>query len=145
MYVETQIYREYDLYLLPVRIFYKKLKVMKGKIPASLAIIAVFVAVSSAVYAQSTIQPQPENFTLTGDSLININNRSAQNDFVKFFEQQNGEPLSNNQSGENTVSTELPLSESISIPYTPIFLQPASQNLNENDGLQLQLDLSDSQ
>ncbi|TAF05209.1 MAG: hypothetical protein EAZ77_14465 [Nostocales cyanobacterium] len=113
---------------------------MKAKISATLAIIAAFVGINGAAYAQSTPQPQTGSFTLKGDSLVNINDRSSANDFGNFFEK-----ISNNQSSENTVSEELPLSESISIPTTPIFLQPASQNLNGNDGLQLQLDLSDNQ
>ncbi|MBD2295886.1 hypothetical protein H6G06_21010 [Anabaena sphaerica FACHB-251] len=111
---------------------------MKAKFPATLTIIAAFLSLNSAVYAQSMAQPQPGSFTLKGDSLVNINDRNAKNDFRKFFEQ-----ISQNQAQENTISEELPLSESITIPYTPIFLQPAYQNLNENDGLQLQLDLSD--
>lgn len=113
---------------------------MKTKVFAALVIIATFVGVNSTVSAQSTSQPQAENITLTGDSLVNINNRSSENDFGNFFDK-----LSNNQDGKNTTSEELPLSESISISNTPIFLQPANQNLNENDGLQLQLDLSDNQ
>ncbi|WP_234301140.1 hypothetical protein [Sphaerospermopsis aphanizomenoides] len=116
---------------------------MNAKITATFAIIAALVGVNSTVYAQSTENPQPGSFTLSGDSLVNINNRNSENDFGKFFDQQNQGSISNTTGTENTVSTELPLSESITIPSTPIFLQPAYQNLNENDGLQLQLDLSD--
>ncbi|WP_438892918.1 hypothetical protein [Anabaena sp. WFMT] len=118
--------------------FIKNSKLMKAKFPATLTIIAAFFGINSAVYAQSITQPQSGNWTLSGDSLVNINDRSAENDFGKFFDQ-----ISKTQAQENTLSEELPLSESISIPSTPIFLQPAYQNLNENDGLQLQLDLSD--
>ncbi|QYX31880.1 hypothetical protein [Sphaerospermopsis torques-reginae] len=111
---------------------------MKTKISVTLTIIAAVFGVNSTVYAQSTEQVNQENFTLKGDSLVDINDRRAENDFSRFFNQQN------NQGAENNTSEELPLSESITIPDAPIFLQPANQNLNENDGLQLQFDLRDS-
>ncbi|AFZ23760.1 hypothetical protein Cylst_1476 [Cylindrospermum stagnale PCC 7417] len=107
---------------------------MNHKITAALSIMAALTALESSVFAQSP-EPQPnlENFTLSGDSLIGIDDRSAQRDFGKFFEQQN-------RGSDNTTSEQLPLNESISLPSTPIFLQPA-QSTNGNDGLQLQLDL----
>ncbi|MBD2386581.1 hypothetical protein [Cylindrospermum sp. FACHB-282] len=107
---------------------------MNNKITAALAIMAVLGALESSVFAQSP-EPKPnlENFTLSGDSLVGIDDRSAQRDFGKFFEQQN--PRS-----DNTTSDKLPVNESISQPFPPIFLQPA-QSSNGNDGLQLQLDL----
>ena len=117
----------------------KKLKTMKTKISVILTIVAAVFGVNSAVYAQSIEQVNQRNFTLKSDSLVDINDRRAENDFSRFFNQQN------NQGTENNNSEELPLSESITIPATLIFLQPANQNLNENDGLQLQLDLSDKQ
>jgi hypothetical protein len=117
----------------------KKSQTMEAKFTTTLASIAAFVCVNTAVYAQSTEQVNQGNFTLRGDSLVNINSRRAENDFARFFNQQN------NQGTENTISEQLPLSDSITIPDTPIFLQPANQNLNENDGLQLQLDLRDNQ
>ncbi|MEA5552174.1 hypothetical protein VB713_14610 [Anabaena cylindrica UHCC 0172] len=113
---------------------------MKGKFPAILTSITAIFSINSVVYAQSITQPQSENWTLSGDSLVNINDRSAENDFGKFFDQ-----ISNNKAQENKISEELSLSESISIPFTAIFLQPANQNINGNDGLQVQLDLSDNQ
>jgi hypothetical protein len=116
----------------------EKSKPMKTKISVTLTIIAAVFGVNSTVYAQSTEQVNQENFTLKGDSLVDINDRRAENDFSRFFNQQN------NQGAENNTSEELPLSESITIPDAPIFLQPANQNLNENDGLQLQFDLRDS-
>jgi hypothetical protein len=118
---------------------------MKAKITLTLAIIAALVSLDNSVNAQSTSQPQPGSFTLRGDSLVNINHRSAQDDFGQFFNQQNSRNISNNQGQESTISEKLPLSESISIPATYIFLQPATQNINGNDGLQVQLDLSDDQ
>jgi hypothetical protein len=116
----------------------EKIKPMKTKISVTLTIIAAVFGVNSTVYAQSTEQVNQENFTLKGDSLVDVNDRCAENDFSRFFNQQN------NQGAENNTSEELPLSESITIPDAPIFLQPANQNLNENDGLQLQFDLRDS-
>jgi hypothetical protein len=118
---------------------------MKAKITATLTVLAAIFGVDNAVYAQSTVQPQPGNFTLSGRSLVNIDYRNAEDDFRKFFQQDNPNLISNNQSDENTVSQELPLSESISASTDSIFLQPATQNINGNDGLQVQLDLSDNQ
>lgn len=118
---------------------------MKAKITAALTVIATLVGVDNAVYAQSAVKPQPENFTLSGHSLVNIDYRSAEEDFRKFFQQDNPNLISNNQGDENTVSQELPLSESISASTNSIFLQPATQSINGNDGLQVQLDLSDNQ
>lgn len=116
----------------------KKIKTMKTKFSVTLTIIAAVFGVNSTVFAQSTEQVNQENVTLKGDSLLNINDRRAENDFSRFFNQQN------NQGTENNTFEKLPLSESITIPDDPIFLQPANQNLNENDRLQLQLDFSDS-
>ncbi|BAZ32253.1 hypothetical protein NIES4074_47550 [Cylindrospermum sp. NIES-4074] len=112
---------------------------MNNKITVALAIIAALASLESSVSAQLP-KPTPENVTLSGDSLVGIDNRSAQQDFGKFFDQQNSGRSSSNNTG-NT-SEQQPYNESISLPDTPIFLQPA-QSGNGNDGLQVQLDLGD--
>ncbi|WP_016949966.1 hypothetical protein [Anabaena sp. PCC 7108] len=119
---------------------------MQAKITFTLGIISALLSVDQAVYAQSNLaQPQPGSFTLSGESLLNIDYRSAQNDFGRFFNQQNPGNTSKNPSQQNLIYEELPLGESISIPSNAIFLQPANQTINGNDGLQLQLDVSDDQ
>lgn len=112
---------------------------MNNKITVALAIIAALASLESSVSAQLP-KPNPANFTLTGDSLVGIDNRSAQQDFDKFFDQQNSDKPSSNNRGNNPTSEQQPYNESISLPDTPIFLQPA-QSGNGNDGLQVQLDL----
>lgn len=112
---------------------------MKIKITTTLAIIATVFGINSVVYGQSQNQPQSADFTLNGDSLVNINDRRAETDFRIFFTNTNSQGL------ENTTSEQLPWSQSIFIPSSPIFLQPANQDVNGNDGLQVQLDLSDDQ
>lgn len=114
---------------------------MNNKITAALAIMAALASLESSVSAQLP-KPTPENVTLTGDSLVGIDNRSAQQDFGKFFDQQNSSSPSSNNTGNNATSELRPYNESISLPDTPIFLQPA-QSGNGNDGLQVQLDLGD--
>jgi hypothetical protein len=114
---------------------------MNNKITVALAIIAALAGLESSVSAQLP-KPTPENVTLSGDSLVGIDNRSAQQDFGKFFDQQNPGRSSSNNRGNNPTSEQLPYNESITLPDTPIFLQPA-QSGNGNDGLQVQLDLGD--
>lgn len=119
---------------------------MPAKITITLGIISALFSVDSTVYAQSNLaQPQPGSFTLSGESLVNIDYRNAENDFGRFFNQQNPGNTSNNRSQQNLIYEELPLRESISIPSNAIFLQPANQTINGNDGLQVQLDVSDDQ
>ncbi|WP_353932053.1 hypothetical protein WJM97_05575 [Okeanomitos corallinicola TIOX110] len=112
---------------------------MKVKITATLAIISSIFSINSVVYGQSQNQPQAKDFTLNGDSLVNINDRRAETDFRIFFTNKNSQGLG------NTTSEQLPWSQSIFMPSSPIFLQPANQDVNGNDGFQVQLDLSDDQ
>ncbi|TAE59902.1 MAG: hypothetical protein EAZ76_14525 [Nostocales cyanobacterium] len=110
---------------------------MKIKITATLTIIATILGLSYSVNAQVQ-KPAKENYTLTGDSLVNINDRRAETDFSIFFESKNS------QSSKNVTSEQLPWSQSIYMNSSPIFLQPANQDVNGNDGVQVQLDLSDN-
>ncbi|WP_071187390.1 hypothetical protein [Trichormus sp. NMC-1] len=119
---------------------------MPAKITITLGIISALLSIDNAVYAQSNVaQPQQGSFTLRGESLVNIDYRNAQNDFGRFFNQQNPGNTSKNPSRQNLIYEELPLSESISIPNNAIFLQPANQTINGNDGLQVHLDLGSDQ
>jgi len=115
---------------------------MKAQITAALAIVAAVVSLEIPVVAQSTNAPSinRENYTITGDSLEGIGNRTAQEDYKKFFEGGNLTNLSNTNQQEKLPSNGLRLNQSISLPSTPILLQPA-QSTDSNDGVQVQLDL----
>jgi hypothetical protein len=114
---------------------------MQTKITAALATITTLIGLQNSASAQFPVaKPLPANVTLSGDSLVGINQRSSENDFGKFFDLQNSGSSDSTNEATNATSEQLPLSESISLPSTPIFLQPA-QSGDGNDGLQLQLDL----
>lgn len=118
---------------------------MNAKIIAVFGIMAAFAYLQSPVQAQSSSAPSPNsgNYSLNGDSLVNINNRNAQKDFGIFFDQENLDSTSSNSDGNNTTTEEVRFQQSLSFPDSPIFLQPA-QSVNGNDGLQLQLDLGNA-
>ncbi|MEA5619042.1 hypothetical protein VB711_14515 [Cronbergia sp. UHCC 0137] len=118
---------------------------MNTKITTVLVTIVTVSSLNISMYAQSTpMKPQSGSFILNGDSLINIDQRSSESDFGKFFEQNSGN-FSSNQGENNSSSEELPLTESISLPSNSVFLQPASQSFDGNDGVQVQLDLRNNQ
>ncbi len=114
---------------------------MNAKIIAFLGITAAFANLGSQVYAQSPASnSNPEQYILTGDSLVGIYNRTAQDDFGSFFEQTNPASISNNNRRYNTTPVKIRFNESLSLPDTSVFLTPA-QSESDNDGLQLQLDI----
>ncbi|YAF95258.1 MAG: hypothetical protein AB3A66_22240 [Nodularia sp. CChRGM 3473] len=115
---------------------------MNAKNISALAIVVAFASLGSPVHAQSPEAPNLilESFTLTGDSLEGISTRTAQDDFVNFFNGNNSAGLSNNSEINNNTLGGLRLNESISLPNTQILLQPA-QSVDGNDGVQVQLDL----
>jgi hypothetical protein len=114
---------------------------MKTKIIAPLLIVAAYLSLESPVAGQSpaTSTLNAKDYSLTGDSLVGIDQRNAQEDFNKFFEQ-NPQPISNHNEGQDRNSPELPYQESLSSPNTSVFFVPA-QSFNGNDGSQVQLDL----
>ncbi|ACC84335.1 hypothetical protein [Nostoc punctiforme] len=113
---------------------------MNAKIIALLGITAAFASLESQVYAQSPASSlNPGKYRLTGDSLVGIDNRTAQDDFGKFFEQTNPATISNNNRRDKT-PVKIHFNETLSQPDTSVFLTPA-QSGNDNDGLQVQLDL----
>jgi len=123
---------------------------MKSKIIAALAIIASVTSLGNSVYAQSpaTQNSNTQQDTLTGDSLMGINNRTAQDDYGKFFAPSN----SANTRGNNTqkivplgilqIGDQLELrrlDEPLTLTDTPIILQPDQSDNSVNDGVQVQL------
>lgn len=114
---------------------------MNTKIIALLGITAAFASLGSPVYAQSPGSiSNREQYKLTGDSLIGIDQRTAQDDFGSFFERTNPASISNNNRRGNKTPVQPRFNESLSLPDTSVFLTPA-QSGNDNDGLQVQLDI----
>ena len=123
---------------------------MNSKIIAALAIIASVTSLGNSVYAQSpsTQNPNTRQDTLSGNSLTGINNRTAQDDYAKFFAPSN----SANAPGNNTqkivpigilqIGDQLELrrlDEPLTLTDTPIILQPEQSDNSVNDGVQVQL------
>ncbi|MDZ8030276.1 MULTISPECIES: hypothetical protein [unclassified Nostoc] len=114
---------------------------MNAKIIAFLGITAAFVSLGSQAYAQSPASnSNPGQYRLSGDSLLGIDRKTAQDDFKSFFEQTNPASLSNNNRRENKTPAQIRFNESLSQPDTSVFLTPA-QSGSDNDGLQVQLDI----
>ncbi|MEH1867110.1 MAG: hypothetical protein V7K69_19165 [Nostoc sp.] len=112
---------------------------MNAKIIALLGITTAFASLGSQVYAQLPASSlNSGQYKSTGDSLVGIDNRTAQDDFGKFFEQTNPATISNNRRDRTPVK--IHFNETLSQPDTSVFLTPA-QSGNDNDGLQVQLDL----
>ncbi|MCP6758078.1 MAG: hypothetical protein NHB32_04730 [Fischerella sp. CENA71] len=129
-----------------------------NKIVFAVSVIAVTVSgLSSRVQAQSSISSQ-QQYTLSGDSLSGISDRTAENDFTIFFDQtQNLAGTTDNNTGKNGLVPDQGLRQEINNPVqlrrilkpqsqtiTPeLTLQPAQSNIDGNDGLQLQIGVSD--
>jgi hypothetical protein len=123
---------------------------MNSKVIAALAIIASVTSLGNSVDAQS---PSTQNsnvlqYMFSGDSLSGINNRTAQDDYAKFFAPSN----SANAPGNNTqkivpmgilqIGDQLELrrlDEPLTLTDTPIILQPDQSDNSVNDGVQVQL------
>ncbi|MBW4644842.1 MAG: hypothetical protein KME23_17930 [Goleter apudmare HA4340-LM2] len=114
---------------------------MNAKMIAPLVIVAVSISLESPVSAQlpATSNSSLNDYSLTGDSLVGIDHRTAEDDFGKFFEQSPAS-VSNNNEGKDAIAQESPYQESLSSPNTSVFFVPA-QSFNGNDGAQVQLDL----
>ncbi|MDZ8225170.1 MULTISPECIES: hypothetical protein [unclassified Nostoc] len=114
---------------------------MNTKIIAFLGITAAFASLGSQVYAQSpTSSSNLQQHRSTGNSLVGIDQRTAQEDFKSFFEQTNPASLSNNNRRDNKTPVKINFNESLSQPDTSVLLAPA-QSGSDNDGLQVQLDI----
>ncbi|MCC5636483.1 hypothetical protein LC593_11540 [Nostoc sp. CHAB 5844] len=115
---------------------------MKAKIIAALTIVAAIVSLENPVRAQSLAAPSinQQGYKITSDSLEGIGTRTAEDDFMKFFEGGNINRTSNNNQTSKSSSDGLRFNRTISLPSNSIFLQPALST-NGNDGLEVQLDL----
>lgn len=123
---------------------------MNRKIIAALAIIAGVTSLGSSVYAQSppTQNSNTGEYRLTGDSLSGINNRTAQDDYAKFFAPSNSTnvPTNNRETivptGVVQIGDGVQLrrtDELLTLPETPIILQPTQSDNNINDAVQVEL------
>jgi hypothetical protein len=118
---------------------------MKGKIFAVLAIVATMTALSSPAKADSGTQPanSPKDYTLSGASLLQINNRTASDDFAGFFNGNSGRSSVDNKPVNNQVNNQESknINESITYSNIPVLLLPAESLNGYNDGLQVQFDI----
>ncbi|MGF1673322.1 MAG: hypothetical protein ACFCUV_06475 [Rivularia sp. (in: cyanobacteria)] len=107
---------------------------------AVLGIIAIAIT-TNPVNAQSSRNNNEKGYTLSGDSLTGINQRTANQDFSIFFINQSSriKPANSNTVPNSGYSRSR---EQPQIGNTPVLLQPVKQNVNGNDGLQLQFDLT---
>lgn len=123
---------------------------MNRKIIAALAIIAGVTSLGSSVYAQSppTQNSNTGEYRLTGDSLSGINNRTAQDDYAKFFAPSNSTnaPTNNRETivptGVVQIGDGVQLRRSdefLTLPDNPIILQPTQSDNNINDAVQVEL------
>lgn len=123
---------------------------MNSKIIAALAIITSVTSLGSSVYAQSppTQNSNTGQYRLTGDSLSGINNRTAQNDYAKFFAPSNSANARGNNretivpTGVLQIGDGVQLrraDELLTLPDTPIILQPTQSDNNINDAVQVEL------
>jgi TolA-binding protein len=122
---------------------------MNKRILAVLVIVATVTGLSTKVQAQSLSSNQ-QQYTLSGDSLTGISDRTAENDFGIFFDQtQNlaGQINKNTSTGQtvqqinNPVQLQRILKPQSQTSGSELILQPAQSNTNGNDGLQLQVDV----
>ncbi|MEO1377759.1 MAG: hypothetical protein AAFW70_26470 [Cyanobacteria bacterium J06635_10] len=113
---------------------------LKIKFLATLGIVASLSCIANPVSGQGSRNIDGKGYTITGDSLTGINQRSSNEDFPTFFTTQTPGATPVNNVEENTSNGNyLRIGEQ----YTPIYLQPGEQNINGNDGLQLKIDLTD--
>ena len=118
------------------------IRMLRLKLIAVLGIAATVVSFANPVSAQSSRSVDGRGYSLSGDSLMGINERTANQDFPVFFNTQPSvTPVnSRRQNTENFRKTR----EQVKIDNTPVYLEPGEESLNGNDGFQLQFDLTNT-
>lgn len=108
---------------------------------AVLGILATVASIANPVSAQSSRNIDGKGYSLSGDSLMGIDRRTANEDFPVFFTTQplNATPV--NSGEQNTTNSN---SWRLGEQYTPVILEPAEENINGNDGLELKFDLTNT-
>ncbi|MGB3651292.1 MAG: hypothetical protein WBA41_08790 [Rivularia sp. (in: cyanobacteria)] len=115
---------------------------LKIKFLAALGIVATLAFTNSA-----SAQSNRKGYTLSGDSLTGINQRTANQDFSIFFTPQTSTPTPVNNNVEQNTLTNVGswrAGEMQQIGNTPVLLQPGDKTGDSNDGLQLQFDLTNT-
>jgi hypothetical protein len=109
-------------------------KKMRAITFAVFGIATALIGLVTPVQAQSSRTPNSREgaSSLSGSSLTGIDMRTSQEDFNKFFGFSNPEN-----------PTLVRYNETVTRPDSPVYLQPAQQSVNGNDGVQVQLDLRD--
>jgi hypothetical protein len=118
---------------------------MRIKLLTVLTVIASVICLGSQAQAQQaqaqtpeTLNSIKENYTLTGDSLVGVDNKTSLDDYTKFFGETNPGNSTVNNTDQKKAPSVLLLNQSVTIPILPN-LQPI-QFQGDNDKLQLQLD-----
>ncbi|MBE9213076.1 hypothetical protein IQ247_10385 [Plectonema cf. radiosum LEGE 06105] len=114
---------------------------------AALGVVVTLATIANPVNAQSSINSDVQGYTLSGDSLTGINQRTANQDFSMFFNYQpnTATPVNNNVEEDIFSNPDYNTTgEQVQIRNTPVLLQPGQQNINGNDGLQVQFDLTNT-
>ncbi len=116
------------------------IRMLRINLLAALGIAATVASIANPVSAQSN----GKGYTLSGDSLTGINQRTANQDFSIFFNAQPSSASMNNSLRQDTGNFRK-TREPVQINNTPVYLQPGQQSLNGNDGLQVQFDLTNTE
>lgn len=114
---------------------------LKIKFLAALGILAAVFSINDTVSAQSSRNGDGKDYSLSGDSLTGINQRTANEDFPIFFttETSSTTPVQNRE--QNATNTN---SWRIGEQYKPILLRPSEQTVDGNDGFQVLFDLTNT-
>lgn len=130
---------------------------MNAKITAAVAIIAAIAGLGTPVYAQSRVKPLNTSARTNGASLTGINDRTARDDFSRFFPtvQNSQNTSSSNNIGNNNVAPNAytswqvgdqielrrQLDQPLSAPNSVLFPQINQSSFDGNNGVQVQYDL----
>ena len=114
---------------------------MKAKMIVALTIVASIATLESLVRAQPLSVPiVKEESNITIDNLEGVGTRTAQDDFMKFFEGGNITMTTSNSQQTKLPIDGLDFNRSTLLPSASLFLQPALST-NGNDGLEVQVDV----
>ncbi|ARV58718.1 hypothetical protein BZZ01_08745 [Nostocales cyanobacterium HT-58-2] len=122
---------------------------MTNRFLTALFIMVAVASMRGKVYAQSS---NTGNYTINGNSLTNIDNRTADNDYARFFSEKNSQNNSGNNVGETVApagvwqigdQVELRRNEPRTTPNDVIFPQ-GDESFYNNNGVQVQLGLGDN-
>lgn len=119
---------------------------MNARIVALLAIMTAVTSLVSPVQAQSSgaSTQNTEQYSRTGEPLTGIDDRNAQQDFVKFFDLQNSISIPKGNQRNTATPEQLRLRESLSSPNNSVFFV-APESFNGNDGAQVQFDFGNGE